>query len=128
MQVCSGKLSGCRDCKLSVFVAVEQPLDVLGDIAAAIEAVEEGRRSNPALTEVAAHVVVSPGAEASDRLVTLLIRTPTTTAGQVQLNEVGVERLSTGQVRLDLDHRLLLEREYFKFSVIVGHCYNMCFN
>ena len=128
MYNCSGKVSGCRDCKFSVFVAVEQPLDVLGDIAAAIAAVEGGRHFNPPLTEVAAHVVVSPGAEASDRLVGLLIKTPVTTEGQVQLSEIGVDRLSHDQVRLDIDHRLLTDRELFKIAVIVGHCYNMCFS
>ena len=128
MYNCSGKFSGCCDCKFSIFVAVEQPLDVLGAIAAAIAAVEGGRRFNPPPTEFAAHVVVSPGAEASDQLVGLLIKTPTTTEGQLQLSEIRVERLAHDQVRLDIDHRLLLDRECFKIAVIVGHCYNMCFS
>ena len=128
MQVCSGKLSRCRDCKFSVFVAVDKHLDVLGDIAAAIEAVGDGPRFNPPPTEVAAHVVVSPVAGPTDPLVGLLIRTPLTTGLPVQLNEVGVARLSSDQVRLDISPELLVNAECFKFNVMVGHCYNMCFN
>ena len=72
--------------------------------------------------------MVSPGAEPTDLLVGLLIRTPLSTGLPVQLNEVGVARISSDQVRLDISHELLVNAQCFKFNVMVGHCYNMCFN
>ena len=58
-------------------------------------------------------------------LMALLIRTPVATPAQMQVNEIGVARVSNGELRFDIDPSLFINSDLFEFAVLVGHRISM---